>query len=142
MQRKQKEKFLPSYQRPTNPDRKHACKSEPTTIQSDAYTAPFSQSTHHHLSPITTSLPAPPRVPDLADGQSPIDVPIKHLLNQLDIRGRHDPRYAQFVVQYLVNAVKGVFLVDERVEEDAEGPNILFFAAVGFPLEDFGCGVI
>lgn len=46
------------------------------------------------------------------------------------------------MVQYFVDAVEGVFLVDERVEEDAEGPNVLFFAAVGFALEDFGRCVI
>ena len=103
---------------------------------------PLQFSQKHPQSSTTTSLPAPPRVPNLADGQSPIDISIEHLLDQLDIRGRHDPRYAQFVVQYLIDAVKGVFFVDERVEEDAEGPNVLFFAAVGFTLEDLGCGVI
>ena len=88
------------------------------------------------------ALPTPPRVPDLADRQPPIDIPVQHLLDQLDIRGRHDPRNAQLVIQDLVDAVKGVFFVDERVEEDAEGPDVLFLAAVGFALEDFGRGVI
>lgn len=83
------------------------------------------------------TLPTPLGIPDLTDSQPPIDVPVQHLLYQFDIRGRHDPRYAQFVIEYFVNAVEGVFLVDERVEEDAEGPDVLFFAAVGFALEDF-----
>lgn len=46
------------------------------------------------------------------------------------------------MVHDLVDAVKGVFLVDEGVEEDAEGPNVLFFAAVGAALENFGGGVV
>ena len=46
------------------------------------------------------------------------------------------------MVKYLVDAIKGVLFVDERVEEDAEGPNVLFFPAIGFPLEDFGRCVI
>ena len=46
------------------------------------------------------------------------------------------------MIQYFVDTVEGIFLVDERVEEDAEGPDVLFFAAVGFALEDFGCRVI
>ena len=96
-------------------------------------------SSRHRQSP---TLPTPPRVPDLTNSQSPINVPIQHLLYQLNVRGRHDPRYAQFVIQYFVDTVKGVFLVDERVEEDAEGPDVLFFAAVGFALQDFGCCVI
>lgn len=46
------------------------------------------------------------------------------------------------MVHDLVDAVKGVFLVDEGIEEDAEGPDVLFFAAVGAALEDFGGGVV
>ena len=100
---------------------------------------------NHHPPPLVAkspTLPTPCRVPDLTDSQSPIDVPVQHLLDQLNVGGRHDPGYAQFAIQDLVDAVEGVFLVDERVEEDAEGPDVLFFAAVGFALEDFGCRVI
>lgn len=93
-------------------------------------------------SSIIITLATPRRVPDLADGQPPIDVPVEHLLDQLDVRGGHDPRDAQFVVEYFIDAVEGVLLVDEGVEEDAEGPDVLFLAAVGFALEDFGRGVI
>ena len=46
------------------------------------------------------------------------------------------------MVEDLVDAVKGVLLVDEGVEEDAEGPDVLLLAAVGFALEDFGRGVV
>ena len=46
------------------------------------------------------------------------------------------------MVEDLVDAVKGVLLVDERVEEDAEGPDVLLLAAVGLALENFGGCVI
>lgn len=46
------------------------------------------------------------------------------------------------MVHDLVNAVKGVFLVDESVQENTKGPDVLFFAAVGAALEDFGGRVV
>lgn len=46
------------------------------------------------------------------------------------------------MIEDLVDAVEGVFFVDEGVEEDAEGPDVLFFAAVGVSCKDFGGGVI
>ena len=102
--------------------------------------APLPSSINRHHPPsqqtinssIIITLATPRRVPDLADGQPPINVPVEHLLDQLDIRGGHDPRDAQFVVEDFVESVK----------EDAEGPDVLFLAAVGFALEDFGRGVI
>lgn len=46
------------------------------------------------------------------------------------------------MVEDLVDAVEGVFFVDEGIEQDSESPYILLFAAVGFALEDFGGCVI
>lgn len=46
------------------------------------------------------------------------------------------------MIEDFVDAVEGVFLVDEGVEEDAEGPDVLLLAAVGFALQDFGRCVI
>lgn len=46
------------------------------------------------------------------------------------------------MVEDLVDVVEGVLLVDDRVQQDAEGPDILFLAAVGLALEDFGGSVI
>ena len=100
------------------------------------------QASNQSINQSTPPLPTPSRISSLANGQPPIDVPIEHLLDQLNVRARHDPRDAQLVVEDLVAAVKGVFLVDEGVEEDAEGPDVLLLAAVGFALEDFGRGVV
>ena len=79
---------------------------------------------------------------NLRDTQSAIDIPIQHALDQIDAVLAHDPRDPELMVHDLVDAVKGVFLVDEGIEQDAEGPDVLFFAAVGAALEDFGGGVV
>lgn len=85
---------------------------------------------------------APPMFHHLRDSQPLIDIAIQHRSDQLDALLAHDPRHAQLVVHDLVDAVKGVFLVDEGVEEDSQGPDVLFLAAVGFALQDFGGGVV
>lgn len=41
------------------------------------------------------------------------------------------------MIHNLVDAVKGIFFVNEGIEENAEGPDVLFFAAVGLPLKNF-----
>lgn len=78
----------------------------------------------------------------LRDGQALIDIAIQHALDEIDTRLAHDPRDAEFVIDNLVDVVKRVFLVHERVEQDAQGPDVLLFAAVGFALQDFGGCVI
>ena len=78
----------------------------------------------------------------LTDRQSPLDIPIQHLANQLDAPLAHHPGNPELMVKDLVNIVEGVFFVDEGVEENTESPNILFLATIGFTLEDFWGGVI
>jgi hypothetical protein len=46
------------------------------------------------------------------------------------------------VVHDLVNAVEWVLLVDDGVEENAEGPNVLLLSTVRLAGKDFGSGVI
>ena len=46
------------------------------------------------------------------------------------------------MVHDLVDAIEGVLLVDDGVEEDSESPDVLFFATVGFTGEDFGGSVV
>jgi hypothetical protein len=44
------------------------------------------------------------------------------------------------MIHNLIDAVEWVFLVNDCVEQDAKGPDVLFFAAVGMAGEDFrGC---
>lgn len=46
------------------------------------------------------------------------------------------------MVEDLVDVVEWVLLVDDGVEEDAQGPDVLLFAAVGLALQDLGGGVV
>jgi hypothetical protein len=46
------------------------------------------------------------------------------------------------VVHDLVDAVEGIFLIDDGVQQDAESPYVLFFATVGTASEDFGGCVV
>jgi hypothetical protein len=46
------------------------------------------------------------------------------------------------MVHDLVNGIEGVFFVDDGVEQDTKGPDILFFTAIGFSPKNFGGGVV
>lgn len=90
------------------------------------------------------SLPTPtPRMLQHGPNRdSPLDIAIKHQTHKINALLAHNPRHAQIMVHDLIDAVEGVFLVDDCVEQDTEGPDVLFFAAVGGAGEDFGGGVI
>ncbi len=77
---------------------------------------------------------APFSLHDLRYRKSLIDIAVQHRLDELDARLAHDPGYAEFVVENFVDAVEGVFFVDEGVEQDAQGPDVLLLATVGFAL--------
>ncbi len=67
------------------------------------------------LNSISPSEPTPRMVYYLRDGQALIDVTIQHRLNEIDRGVAHDPWYPKLAVHDLVDAVEGVFLVDECV---------------------------
>lgn len=46
------------------------------------------------------------------------------------------------MVENFVNIVEGVFVVDNRVEKDSQGPYILLLASVRFALQDLWCSII
>jgi len=46
------------------------------------------------------------------------------------------------VIQYLINVVERILLVDDRIQKDPKGPDVLFLAAVGFALKNFGRGIV
>jgi hypothetical protein len=46
------------------------------------------------------------------------------------------------VVHDLVDAVEGVLLVDDGVEQNAQRPDVLLFTAVWLACEDFRRGVV
>lgn len=79
----------------------------------------------------------------LGNGQPVINIAIEHRADKINAIFREgeegDP---EGVVENLVNIIERVLLVDDRVEEDTQGPDVLFFAAVRSALEDFGRSVI
>lgn len=76
------------------------------------------------------------------DANAPLDIPIEHLADKVNAIFTHNVRHSQVMVHDFVDGVERVFLVDDGVQQDPEGPDILLFAAVGEAAEDFGCGVI
>lgn len=70
------------------------------------------------------------------------DVTVEHAADQVDALGAHREGDAQVVVHDLVDAVEGVLLVDDGVEEDTQRPDVLLFAAIWLSSQDLGGGVI
>lgn len=85
---------------------------------------------------------APWMIFDLVDGQSAVDVAVQHAFDQVDAVLAHDPRNPELVVQNLIDAVERVLLVHERVEQDSQGPDVLFLAPVRSPLQNLGGSII
>jgi hypothetical protein len=72
-----------------------------------------------------------------------INVSVEHFSNQVNARfGKRDKGYSEGVVEDLINVIERVFLVDDRVEENAQGPHILLFASVRLALKDFWCRIV
>lgn len=66
----------------------------------------------------------------LLDSSSRAHVPVQHLPDQIDTRLAHHIWDSEIAIHDLVDTVEGVLLVDDRVEKDAESPDILLFAVV------------
>ena len=79
---------------------------------------------------------------DLSDGISLINFAVQHRFDEINGILAHDPRDAKLVIYDLVNAVERIFFVDEGVEQDPEGPDILLFAAVRDSTQYLRCGII
>lgn len=79
----------------------------------------------------------------LGDGQTVVDIAVQHLADQIDAGfGEGKEGDAQGLIEDFVDVVEWVLLVDDRVQQDTQSPDILFLAAVGFALEDLGGCVI
>ena len=79
---------------------------------------------------------------DLIDVVPLRDVPVEHAADEVDALLAKDEGDAQVAIHNLVDAVEGVLLVDDGVEEDAQGPDVLLFTTVRFASQDLGGGVI
>lgn len=90
-----------------------------------------------------SALHHPRMLHDFRDGQAVVDISVQHSSDQVDAVFREwDKRNAKGVIQDLVDIVKRILLVDNRVKKDSKSPDVLLFAAIGFALQDFGCSVI
>lgn len=79
----------------------------------------------------------------LGDGQTVVDVAVQHLADQIDAGfGEGKEGDAEGVIEDLVDVVEWVLLVDDRVQQDTQRPDILFLAAVRFALKDLGGRII
>lgn len=77
------------------------------------------------------------------NGQAVVNVSIEHLSNKVDAVFRErQVRNPKGMVQNLVNIVERVFLVDDRVEKDAQGPDILLLAPVRLTLQNLRSSIV
>lgn len=79
---------------------------------------------------------------DALDIDTAANVPIQHGAHEIDAVVAQDVRDAQVPIHNLVNAVKGILLVDDGIEEDTEGPDILFLATVWLASKHLGSCII
>lgn len=79
----------------------------------------------------------------LGNGQTVVNVAVQHLPDQINAGFREGKEgNAEGVVEDLIDIVEWILLVDDCVQQDAQRPNVLFLAAVGFTLEDLGGSIV
>lgn len=72
-----------------------------------------------------------------------VNVTVEHSANEIDAILREWKKGdSKWVIEDFVDVVERILLVDDCVKKDAESPHVLFFAAVGFALKNFGCRII
>jgi hypothetical protein len=78
-----------------------------------------------------------------SDCEAIVDVAIEHCPDEVNacFRERKEGD-AEWVVEDFVDVVEGVLLVDNGIQENAQGPDVLFLASVRPALENFGGGVV
>ena len=79
---------------------------------------------------------------DTDDVDPALDIAIEHFADEVDAGVAHNIRHAQVVIHDFIDAIERVFLVDDGVEQDAQCPDVLFFAAIREAAQDFWGGVV
>ena len=46
------------------------------------------------------------------------------------------------MVENFIDVVERILFVDNRIEKDSQGPDVLLFASVGFALKDLRCCIV
>lgn len=71
-----------------------------------------------------------------------LHITVQHSSDQINAVIAHNIRHSQIVIHDFVNAVEWVLLIDNGIQKDAKGPNILLLAAVRMASENFRGGVV
>ena len=89
------------------------------------------------------SLSLTPRVRQhLVDVETLLDIAVEHAADEVDTLVAEGVGHAQVAVHDLIDAVEGVLLVDDGVEEDSKRPDVLLLASIRLTREHFGCSII
>jgi hypothetical protein len=84
-----------------------------------------------HILKLSILTLTPLMLQDLSNSNPLINIPIQHQSHKINASIAHNIRYSEIMIHNLVDRIERVFFVDDGVEEDTEGPYILFFASVG-----------
>ena len=76
-------------------------------------------------------------VHDAANADALLDVALEHPAHEVDAHFADDKWHAQVAVHDLVDVVEGILLVEDGVEQDAEGPEVLLAPVVRGAGQDF-----
>lgn len=86
-----------------------------------------------HLSGFTSIAAdlTPRMLQNLNDVEPLRHIAVEHVADEIDAVLTDSVRHAQVAIHYLVDAVKGVLLVDDGIQENAQCPYVLLLAVVG-----------
>lgn len=70
------------------------------------------------------------------------EVAVEHTADEINTLVADCVGNPQITVHDLIDAVKRVLLVDDGVEKNTKGPNVLFLATIRFACQDFGGRII
>lgn len=71
-----------------------------------------------------------------------IDIAVQHSPDQFDASLADHVRHTQIMVHNLIDAVERILLVQDSIQQDAQGPDILTWTHVRFTGEDFWSCII
>lgn len=67
------------------------------------------------------------------DRNPTVNIAIQHCANEVNAVFTHEIWNPEIAIHNFIDTVEWILLIDDGIEKDTEGPNILLFATVGFP---------
>lgn len=72
-----------------------------------------------------------------------VNITVEHPADKVDaVLGEWKKGDSKGVVENFVDVVEWILLIDDGIEQNAQSPDVLLFAAVRFALKDFRCRII